>query len=76
MNKLGRGLLDNASCEQEAKLSLNRSPELKGVIIQNFKAIEIQFKSAYALTSISSGTTWPALRPPVPAILLSRGGLQ
>ena len=38
-------------------MALSRSPEFMGVIVQIVCAVEIQFKSALALTTIASGTT-------------------
>ena len=42
---------------KRAKMALSRSPEFMGVIVQIVCALEIQFKSALALTNIASGTT-------------------
>ena len=38
-------------------MALNRSPEFKGVIVQIVCVVEIQFESAWLLTSITFGTT-------------------
>ena len=38
-------------------MALSRSPEFMGVIVQSVCALEIQFKSALALTNIASETT-------------------
>ena len=38
-------------------MALNRSPEFKSVIVQTVCVVEIKFKSAWALTNITSGAT-------------------
>ena len=38
-------------------MALSRSPEFMGVIVQIVRALEIQLKSALALTNIASGPT-------------------
>ena len=44
--------------EQDAKMTVNCSPEVKGVIVQIVFVVEIQFESAWALTNITSENTY------------------
>ena len=35
-------------------MAINHSPELKGVIVQSVRVVEIKFESALALTNLTS----------------------